>query len=160
MQDPKNRQKFAIWLGTIAQLCRAISSQLRHISTIGKNLLNSNTSSTCPHNMANFDSLMAEIGLPVWAPQEILTGFASWLRYCSEVAHRRPTKLCTIFCRLLGWYTIYTFLGAFASDGILPGSKFTLRPSLSFSYIGSVIARYLSSGRQPNFAAWYTVQGA
>ena len=26
-------------LGTIAQLCRAISSQLRHISTIGKKLV-------------------------------------------------------------------------------------------------------------------------
>jgi len=25
------------YLGTIAQLCQAISSQLRHISTIGKN---------------------------------------------------------------------------------------------------------------------------
>ena len=35
-------------LATIAQLCRAVSSQLRHISTIGKNLLNSNISSTCP----------------------------------------------------------------------------------------------------------------
>ena len=34
-------------LGTIAQLCRAISSQLRNVSTIGKNLLSSNTSSTC-----------------------------------------------------------------------------------------------------------------
>jgi len=33
-------------LGTITQLCRAISSQLRHVSTIGKNLLNSNVS---PH---------------------------------------------------------------------------------------------------------------
>jgi len=34
-------------LGTIAQLCRAISLQLRHwhVSTIGKNLLSSNTSS-------------------------------------------------------------------------------------------------------------------
>jgi len=29
-------------LGTIAQLCRVISSQLRHVSSIGKNLLNSN----------------------------------------------------------------------------------------------------------------------
>ena len=28
-------------LGTIAQLCRAVSSQLRHVSTIGKSLLNS-----------------------------------------------------------------------------------------------------------------------
>jgi len=26
-------------LGTIAQLCRAISSQLRHVSTIGKKLI-------------------------------------------------------------------------------------------------------------------------
>jgi len=34
-------------LRTIAQLCRAVSSQLRHISTIGKNCLNSNISSTC-----------------------------------------------------------------------------------------------------------------
>jgi len=31
IQDAKNRR-----LGTIAQLCRAISSQLRHISTFGK----------------------------------------------------------------------------------------------------------------------------
>jgi len=37
--SPKNRR-----LGTITQLCWAISSQVRHISTIGKNLLNSNIS--------------------------------------------------------------------------------------------------------------------
>jgi len=30
---------------------------------------------------------------------------------------------------------------------------FTLRPSLGFSYIGSVTARNSSSGRQPKFAA-------
>jgi len=36
-------------LGTIAQLCRHVSLQLRHISTIKENLLNRNTSSTCPH---------------------------------------------------------------------------------------------------------------
>jgi len=34
MQDPKNRH-----LGTIGQLCRAISLQLRHVSTIGKKLV-------------------------------------------------------------------------------------------------------------------------
>jgi len=37
-----------------------------HISTIRKNLLNSNISSRRPHNMANFGPLRAEIGLPVW----------------------------------------------------------------------------------------------
>ena len=35
-------------LGTIAQFCRAISSQLRHVSTSGKNSLSSNMSSRCP----------------------------------------------------------------------------------------------------------------
>jgi len=40
MQDQKSPK--IRHLGTIAQLCWAISSQLRHVSTIGKNLLNSN----------------------------------------------------------------------------------------------------------------------
>ena len=53
-------------LDTIAQLCRAISLQLRRISTIGKNFLSSYISSTCHHNMANFGPLTAKIGLPVW----------------------------------------------------------------------------------------------
>jgi len=48
-------------LGIIAQLCRAISLQLRHISTIGKNLLSSDMSTTCRHNMVNFGPLAAEI---------------------------------------------------------------------------------------------------
>jgi len=52
-------------LGTITQLCRAIYLQLRHVLAIGKKLLNSNTSSTGPHKMANFGPLTAEIGLPV-----------------------------------------------------------------------------------------------
>ena len=50
----------------IAQLCRAVSSQLRRISTVGKNLLNSNISSTCSHNIVNFGPLVAEISLLVW----------------------------------------------------------------------------------------------
>jgi len=33
-----------------------MSSQLRHLSTIGKSLLNNNISPTCPHNMVNFGS--------------------------------------------------------------------------------------------------------
>jgi len=60
MQDPKNRQKFTI-LGTIAQFCRAVSLQLRHVSAVGKILLNSSVSPTCPHNMVNFGPLAAEI---------------------------------------------------------------------------------------------------
>jgi len=36
-QDAKSRQKSHV--GTIAQLCRAISSQLTHVSTIGKKIV-------------------------------------------------------------------------------------------------------------------------
>jgi len=72
-------------LHTITQLCRAISSQLRHVSTIGKNLLNSNTSSTCPHNMVNFSPLTAEIGSLVWGTP------ANFNRFCilASLLHRR-----------------------------------------------------------------------
>jgi len=78
-QDAKNRH-----LGTIAQLFQAISSQLRHVSTIGKkNLLNTNTSSTHPHNMMNIGPVTAENCWRVWGTQQISTGFASWQRYCT-----------------------------------------------------------------------------
>jgi len=60
-----------------------------------------------------------------------------------------------MFGRLLGWYIIYTLSGALAPNGILPGAKFTLRPSLAFSYIVGITGRHSSSGRQPNFAACY-----
>ena len=62
-------------LGTITQRCRAISSQLRHVSTIGKNLLSSNMSSRCPHSMVNFGPLAAEISLPVLGTSVNFNGF-------------------------------------------------------------------------------------
>jgi len=48
-----------------------------------KNLLNSNTSSTCPDNIVNFGPLTAEICWRVRAPLQISMGFASWQRYCT-----------------------------------------------------------------------------
>ena len=62
-------------LGTIAQFCRAISSELRYVLTIGKNLLNSNTFSTCPDNMVNFSLLTAEICWRVWDTHANFNGF-------------------------------------------------------------------------------------
>ena len=75
IQDAKNRH-----LCTIAQLCRAISSQLRHVSTITKNLLNCNTSPTS----LQYGELRPTNGW-VGAPQQISTGFASWQRYCTAL---------------------------------------------------------------------------
>jgi len=72
----KYRTQKIRYLGTITQLCPAISSQRRHVSTIGKkNMLNSNTSSTCPHNMANFGPITAEIDSGVWGTTANFNGF-------------------------------------------------------------------------------------
>jgi len=79
-------------LCTIAQLCRAIiSSQLRHVSTIRKkNLLNSNISPTCLHNMVNFGLLTAEIGWWVWGTPANFNGF----RVLASLLHRhRSTEI-------------------------------------------------------------------
>jgi len=68
--DAKNHH-----LRTIAQLCQAVSSQPRHVSTIGKNLLNSNISCTCPHNMVSFGPQTAEIRWRVCGTPANFNGF-------------------------------------------------------------------------------------
>ena len=51
-------------------------------------------------NLANYRlRSVGEFG----APQQISTGFAFWLCYCTDVAQRKPTKLCTMFGHLLDW---------------------------------------------------------
>jgi len=70
-------------LGTIGQVCRAISSQLRHVSTIEKNLLSSSISFACPHNMVKFGPLAAEIISLVWGTP----GNFSWFRVLAALLH-------------------------------------------------------------------------
>jgi len=69
--------------GTIAQVCRAVSSQLRHISTIGEKLVNVDTSSTCSRIMVNFGLLTAEICWRVWGTPANFNGF----RVLAELLH-------------------------------------------------------------------------
>ena len=83
-------------LGTIAQISRAISSQLSHVSTIGKNLLNRNTSSTRLHNMVNFGLLAAEIYWRVWGTLQISTGFAFWRSYCTASSSGRQPNFAAL----------------------------------------------------------------
>ena len=66
-------------LGTITQLCQAISSQLKHVSTIGNKLVK---------RLRSF----RQFG----APQLISTGFMSWRRYCTAQQQRASAKLCGI----------------------------------------------------------------
>jgi len=80
-KSPKSRH-----LGTIPQLCRAMSSQLRHVSTIGKNLLSSNISSTYPRNMVNFGPLVAEIVSLFWGTPSNF----KWFRALAALLHCTP----------------------------------------------------------------------
>jgi len=115
-----------------------------------------NTSWTCPHNVANLGPLKAEIGSGVWGTPANFNKFRvlpSLLKQCRSPEANQT--LCTVFDRVIGWSTVCIFSGTLAADGILPRAKFTLRPTLAFSYIGSVTARHSSSGRQPTFATWY-----
>jgi len=140
---------------TIAPLCRAISLQLCHVSTIGKKLVKHQYLFHMSLQYGKIRLISGWDQFGSWDTPANLNGFLVLASYCSDITHQRPIKLCTMFGRLLGWYIIYSFLGAVPPDGILPGAKFTLRPSLAFSYIGSVTAQHSSSGRQPNFGAWY-----
>ena len=93
-------------LGTIAQLCRAISSQLRHVSTIGKkNLLSSNIFSRCPH-MANFGPLTAEIDPVVWGTPANFNGF----RVLESLLHGTlySSALQPYFAALNRWRHLYS----------------------------------------------------
>ena len=76
-------------MGTIAQLCRAVSSQLRQISTIRKNLLSINISCTCSHNMVNFGPLSAKIDWRVWGTPANFNGFRI---LASLLQRRRSTE--------------------------------------------------------------------
>jgi len=140
-------------VATIAQICWVISSQLRHVSTIGKNLLSSNMSSRCPHNIVNFGPLAAAIDLPVWGTFQRLSRLG-FITAAMSFAGGQPNFAR---CLAVSWAGALCrhFRGLLPPNGISPHAKFTLRPSLAFSHIGSITARRSSSGRQPNFAARY-----
>jgi len=115
-KSPINRH-----LGTIAQLYRAISSQLTHASTC-----------TCAHNMAHFGSLTAEIG----------SGVCVKFQWVSRLAFvtAATSKLCKIFGRLLAWYTIYTF-----SVALAPWRNFILLSFFFFPRLISAVADWIST---------------
>jgi len=64
MHDPKITKNSAS--GHHRTICRAVSLQLRHVSTIGKKIVKQQCLPTYPHNMVNFGPLAAEILSLVW----------------------------------------------------------------------------------------------
>jgi len=79
-------QKIAIW----APSHNFVGLYLRNRGTYQqseKNLLSSNMSSRCPHNMVNFGPLVAEIGLGVWGTPTNFNGF----RILAALLHGTPS---------------------------------------------------------------------
>jgi len=95
--------------------------------------------------MANFGPLTAEIGSGVWGTPANFNRFGVLPSLLQQRRSPEASQTLHDVWPTPGWYTVYTFSGALA--------KFTLCPSLAFSYNGSVTARHSSSGRQPNIAA-------
>jgi len=154
MQDAKNRQ-----LGTIVQLCWAESLQLRHLSTMGKKLVRLKKQYLL-HMSPQYSELRptsVEICWRVWGTPANFNGFC----ILSSLLQRRHSREANQTLHDV-WpppglvHCIYTFSELLPPDGISPHANFTLRPSLAFSYIGSITARHSNDGQgQPNFAAWY-----
>ena len=73
-----------------------------HIDNRKKNLLSSNMSSTCPHNMANFGLLAAEISWRVWGPPANFNRFCilAALLHCSLVVGVSQTAVLNRGCHL------------------------------------------------------------
>jgi len=132
---------------TIAHLCRAMSSQPRHVSTIGKSTLNSNISSTRPHNMVNFDPLGAETVSLVWRTPANFSGLCVVV---SLLQRRRSTKDNQTLHDLWSSPGLVNFLihfrGFLRGNGILPGATFTLRPSLALFYLAALLHGTLVMG--------------
>jgi len=92
--------------------------------------------------MANFDPLTAEISLGVSGTPANFNGFrvlASLLQRCRSMEANQTLHGVWPSSGLVHYIH---FRGLLPLTEILPGAKFTLRPSLAFSYTGSVTARH------------------
>jgi len=126
IQDAKNGKKFIIW-APLHNFVDCIFATKARIDNRKKNLLNSNTPSTCSHNMANL------------RPTNSWDHFRS-LRHPSKFQQVSRLAFVTAVTSLTGGQpnfvqclavsctgTLYIhFQGLLSSNGILPALKFTL----------------------------------
>jgi len=101
----------------------------------------------CFHNMVKFSPITAEICWRVWGTPANFKGIrvlASLLHQLRSTEDNQTLHDVWLFHELVHY--IYIFGGSCPPNGILPAAKVTLRPSLAFSYIGSVTARHSSTG--------------
>jgi len=114
MQDPKNRQKFAIWAPS--HNCVGLYFATKACVDNRKKLLNSNVFPTCPHKMVNFGPLAAEICWRVWGTPANFNGF----RVLAALLHGIEQRAPPIFGRaaitlLIGPHSSYRYSRLFLS---------------------------------------------
>ena len=152
-------QKIAIWHHRKVFL--AISLQLRHVSTIRKKLA---TQQYLFHLSSHYGELRPTNGWDRFGSLGHPSKFQPVLRLGFITAptsfNRGQQNFGCLVVSCVG--TLYIFGSCSWPNsvrghpyGIWPAAKSTLRPSLAFSCIGTITARHSSSGRQPNFVAWY-----
>jgi len=146
IQDAKMMQKNR-HLNIIAQLCRAISSQLRHVSTIGKKFVKRQY---LLQTSSQYGELRPTDGWDRFGGLGHPSKFqrVSRLAFVTAATSLIGGQPNCARCLAVSWAgtSCIHFRGLLPSDGILPRAKFTLRPRLAFSYVISVTARHSSSG--------------
>ena len=113
-----------------------------HIDNRKKNLLSSNISSTCPHNMVNFGQLAADVLSLVWGTPANFNGFRVLV---TLLQRRRSTEVNQTLHYIWpspGLVRYIHFRDLLPPDGILPRAKFTLCPSMHHrtSFSGYIFA--------------------
>jgi len=101
----------------------------------GKNLLSSNMSSTCSHNMVNFGPLAAEIGPVVWGTSANFNGFHV---LAALLQRRRSTEANQTLHGVWPFPALvhYIFRGFLPGRyGILPGEKIHFASSKSCALV-------------------------
>jgi len=139
----------------LRQFCRAVSSQLIHVSIIGKEVVKQQYLHTLPQ-YGELGPLTAEIGSGVCGTP---ANFNRFRVLPSLLQRRRSTEtnqtLQDVWPSPGLLHYIYIFGGSCPLTEFCPVQK-SLCVQVLRSHMAELLhGRHSSSGRQPNFAAWY-----
>ena len=144
-------------LGIIAQLCRTISSQLRHASTIGKKVVKQHYLLHMSPQYGKLGPLAAEIVSLVWDAPANFKGFRV---LASLLQRRRSTEvnqaLHDVWPSPARLHSIYIFGGCCPVTEFFQVQNSVYVLQVLRSPIGGILHGNSSSGREPNFAALST----
>jgi len=138
IQDAKNDAKNR-HLRTIAQFSRAISSQLRHESTIWKKLVKQQYVLHMSPQYGELRLITAEICWRLWGTPANFNGFGVFLFTAAMSLTGGQPNFAR--CLAVSWAaTLYThFRGLLSPDSISPGAILTLRPILHSRILAALL---------------------